>query len=378
MIYVCEAFGSCCRYADAACGKCCETCSECWAPCCQVLERPLGMYILLTSVICLPAAACAMGGLADKKVRECDDPLLVLCVVDIALALLHVAFGCYLQSRLVEGLSRPDTGQAAPLPGAAEHGVTQQPTPKELMNRAGHIICYDIGFCIYMFFFIGSFLVNCIGPGFAATCKPDSPLPALCFSLLILFAVVAVSFAMLWYCVLACEDCCGSLLRPRRRPQQQPQKKPPLFLRMLLGSKAGGSGTAAQSPPAGYGSPLPANGHPPTVMGVPAGPLQYGTAPYGAPPVAGYPHGGVAPVAGYAGYAVPPASPGGAAYGGAPVMGQPVHAPPPAPPPAHVGRASGGAKAAAAKTAGAGLSALGAGLQTAGKWLGGSQSKSTE
>jgi len=183
----------CCKACDEICSGFFECCGAICDPICKTFDRPLGFYVLLCFILQLPVLLTAGASLADKTVTDCSDaPLAVFCAVDCLLAIGHFCFSIYLQLRLTKGLNQ-----------VAQQGMAA----KELMNQAGHILCYDIGFCIYIFVFIFSFGLNCVGLAWASTCSPDTGMPYIAGGLMILWAFLAVNFALLWTCALACDDC---------------------------------------------------------------------------------------------------------------------------------------------------------------------------
>lgn len=193
----CKGCGSIFSGCGKACDEICSGFSECCSPICKTLERPLGFYVLLCFILQLIAFIAAGASLADKTVTKCEDaPLAVFCVVNCLLAIVHFGFSIYLQLRLVKGLNQK-----------AQQGMTA----KELMGQAGHILCYDVGFCIYIFVFIFSFGLNCAGFAWASTCSPDTGMPYVSAGIMILWAVLAMNFACLWTCAMACDDCLSGI-----------------------------------------------------------------------------------------------------------------------------------------------------------------------
>jgi len=220
------------------------------------------------------------------------------CLANVALGFTHTGFACYLQRRLVSGLqdqalpgSATGHGQCQTLtePGG-EAGRPQMPSSGELMQRAGHILLYDVGFCLYVFVFIGALVLNCAGLGWASSCQ-GPPWPSVAGGLMLLFAFLAVSFGALWYCALACDSMCGFL--GTKRPAQQ--RRHHGLARVIFGRTAASVAQAMAMGPAGGVHPT----HPPPATGrtvVPHG--EPAATPYGAPqavhaaPQAGRPDGG--------------------------------------------------------------------------------------
>lgn len=191
------------------------------------------------------AGLCAVGSLADAKVRDCD-MLLPFLGLDFVLAIMHIVFAFYLQRRLISGLNATAEGQGQ---GQAPQALSA----KELMNRAGHIFMYDVGFCLYTVGFVIAFCWNCVGMGWIGDCKDASSLAYVAAVLMILYALFTVNFAILWYCALCCDDCCSPILgssKPVNTGQAQQNKG---LMRMVMGKSAfiPGGGQAAV-----YGQPV--------------------------------------------------------------------------------------------------------------------------
>uniref|UniRef100_A0A7S2HYK6 Uncharacterized protein n=1 Tax=Alexandrium andersonii TaxID=327968 RepID=A0A7S2HYK6_9DINO len=161
------------------------------------------------------------------------------------------------------------------------------PTSKELMQRAGQILLYDIGFCVYVFVFIGAFAFNCAGMGWASECQ-GATLPNVSGAFMLLYAWLAVTFAVLWYCSMACDSFCGSLFKMKPQPQPAQQNRGlarVIFGKTMLGAPvaqmmSGGTAGVVQPthpPPPGpvYGQPVAAAaagaGPAPTAFGSPQG-----------------------------------------------------------------------------------------------------------
>mmetsp|Transcript_82706 Transcript_82706/g.184531 ORF Transcript_82706/g.184531 Transcript_82706/m.184531 type:complete len:349 (+) Transcript_82706:101-1147(+) len=348
MIYIFKACDGCCSGFGKACDQCCKDLGQCCDPLCKVMDRPLGGYVLMAGLMNVPAAVCSVLALTDEGVTGCTKhPLSAFCGVNCLLAIGHTAFALYLQRQLVRGLAvDPLTGttQSAPSSGVAPT-VVQELSAKELMSRAGHIVLYDVGFCFYVFVFGFSFIFQNIGFGWISGCRGvDSALPWFSAVLLLLFAFGAVGFAMLWYCALACDDCCGSFgARPVSTGAQPQNRQNTGLVGSLLKVIMGGGMSRQQQPPQ----------QPPTVMGAPVyaagGQQAYGgqhQQPYGgqqqryAPPAGQY----------YPGTAAPP---------------------PQAPQPSGTQQA----KQVAQQAAASGLAGLGQGMQKAGQWLSGAGKK---
>jgi len=154
------------------------------------------MYVLLCWLFNIPSLFISVYALVQEE--ECSRRnLKMMFGVNAAFSLAHAIFAIYLQTRLFQGLKR------------AEQELVNQPPAKEQMKRAWDIILYDFGFLFYLFVFFGSFGFNCYVSGWPFLCGTDFLIFLPCL-LLIFFFLFACQFAVLWFCVLSCTDCCQS------------------------------------------------------------------------------------------------------------------------------------------------------------------------
>merc|ERR1719367_260999 len=106
-------------------------------------------------------------------------------MLNIPLSVIHAIFAVYLQRLIVRGMGggskKPDAapGQDGSPEEPAAVEESQPLTSEVLLKRAGRIMLYDIGFCVYVFTFIGSFVFNCAGLKWHSSCSYGSSLPAL-------------------------------------------------------------------------------------------------------------------------------------------------------------------------------------------------------
>jgi hypothetical protein len=157
-----------------------------------MFAKPAGNFIMMSMVFCLPACFLALGGLvggAPAGMRGCDN-LMMFCVADVALGLMHIGFWIYFQQRLISGLEAKGQGLAS----------------NNMMNEAAQIVMWDFGFCLYIFVYFGSFGFNVWGFG-TASCNTCALFAAI---IMVLYGFAGMGFMMLWFCALACEDCMGS------------------------------------------------------------------------------------------------------------------------------------------------------------------------
>merc|ERR1712032_950298 len=112
-------------------------------------------------------------------------------LVDVVLGLVHFGFAVYLQQRLVCKIEE-------------DH----QQDAKAMMDKASHIVLYDLGFCVYCLVSPFSFIWQFMGLSWLGGCGAAG-LGYLAAALLIIFAFVAGSFAVIWVCAMVCTSALG-------------------------------------------------------------------------------------------------------------------------------------------------------------------------
>lgn len=264
MIYLCTGCSHICKFLDKACtelskacGEVCKPLGKCiefvCTPITKVLDRPFGFYVIFAGMVNIPAAIVAVLGVFDPKVAACKKhPLVIFCVVDIVLAIMHVAMALYIQNRLAFGMQEgvlnakspaqhmtPQRLEAQDAGAPAAAGDGQELSTRDLMKRAGEIILYDVGFCLYVFAFIGAFVFNGMGLDWVEKCNTGSALPRATGGLHLFFIVGAICIAGVWLCFLFCQACCDCLDGSSKRRQQQQQRpqhqNPPKQQKMATG-----------------------------------------------------------------------------------------------------------------------------------------------
>lgn len=161
---------------------------------------------MLTTVLCLPAAMCAALSLADEEVVACDRGQ-ETSTANLALGVVHPLMALYLQTKLFHGLQQRDV----PLTAAdgRDLAASEQTQARVLMERAGHVVLYDVLFCLYIFVFVGSFVFQLVALSWASSCGSSSPLPYAAATLLLLFGMMASCFGSCWWFAMLCGDCCS-------------------------------------------------------------------------------------------------------------------------------------------------------------------------
>eukprot|EP00429_Kryptoperidinium_foliaceum_P098456 CAMPEP_0176237024 /NCGR_PEP_ID=MMETSP0121_2-20121125/27638_1 /TAXON_ID=160619 /ORGANISM="Kryptoperidinium foliaceum, Strain CCMP 1326" /LENGTH=187 /DNA_ID=CAMNT_0017576459 /DNA_START=183 /DNA_END=746 /DNA_ORIENTATION=- len=183
------------------------------------MNGPLGPYVIGTWIVALLVAIC--GGLGFMS-ADCDEAV-IACGILIGIGVVHACFAYYLQRQIVSGIMKRG----------------QQPTnSKELAREAGNILLYDVGFCLYIFFFFGAWgwcfysfaMMSCgAGAGFAAA------------GILIFFGFMSTFYMFGWYCCNCFAGSVGGKIPsfvqggpPQQQPQQQQQQPRPVIMGVAL------------------------------------------------------------------------------------------------------------------------------------------------
>eukprot|EP00927_Polykrikos_kofoidii_P086405 TRINITY_DN9668_c0_g2_i1.p1 TRINITY_DN9668_c0_g2~~TRINITY_DN9668_c0_g2_i1.p1 ORF type:complete len:241 (-),score=29.52 TRINITY_DN9668_c0_g2_i1:206-928(-) len=215
MIHCFNACGAGCRCLSQGCSGACSglgvVCDCLVSPCKwlgRVLDRPLGWYVLFTTLWLLSSAACAFIAIASDEVSYADfsvDSLMTLCISIGVLCIVHITMTLYVQRRLAYGFAE-DTGSMTGMDDG-------RPSSAELMRRAGKILLYDVVFCMYLIVFIGGFCWSWYGFVIIGRAKPESTLPMIALVLEVSFYFFSVSCFSLWSCGNCCDAYCCSMFR---------------------------------------------------------------------------------------------------------------------------------------------------------------------
>jgi len=255
MIYIGKAVAAPCKGCGKACDETCKCCSQVCDPCCKAFDRPLGGFVLMSVVLCLPAAVCAVLGLIS--VKDCTaKPMPAFCMGNIVLGFLHVAFAFYIQRKVLSGMINASTGGgslSSSQPGMPDGGM---PSSKELMSNAWNLLLYDVCTCLYMFVFAGSFIFQFMGLTWSGGCS-GTGMAVLSAVLLIFFAMGSCCFLCMWWCLLSCEQCFGGF---SSSPNTGLAKM--VLGKNILSGVVARPGQPATAQPATYGQQQPAYGQP--------------------------------------------------------------------------------------------------------------------
>jgi len=147
-------------------------------------------------------AAVGFGVTASEA--KCKEARL-FCLVNLGIALAHMFFARYIQWRLTGSIQRD--GQDA-----------QVLSHKEIADKATHIALYDVGFCLYTFFFFGALAYNVYG--LSTLCKGTGPAWGAA-AIQIAYGILVCNYFFCWYCMQAC---CG-VKESRREGGKMPAAK---------------------------------------------------------------------------------------------------------------------------------------------------------
>lgn len=192
---ICKAPCICCKGIanafDSVCKGCGDTChawaqalSDCWAP---IVQNPLGFFVIgtwLTMALCVAACVATIMDAGKAKCRE----LVYFCVIDIGIAFVHMAFAFYIQRCLVKALTQ-----------SGRDTMTHQ----EITHEAKNLLKYDIGFCLYFFFFFAAFCYNFYAVGLGGQCSTNGYQMG-AIGLHLTYGVGAFWYALCWYCGQCC------------------------------------------------------------------------------------------------------------------------------------------------------------------------------
>jgi len=183
MIYI---FDVLCKAPCKCCKEACKAWADVWAP---ITRNPLGGYVIMTWITMIPVVVCA--GVSLTKI-VCKDPKLHLFLA-IGTALIHALGAWHIQHQLVKALNDAGMEERA------------QMTHHAIAKKAGYVMVYDIGFCLYTFFFLGAFGFACYSLQSLQDCEGEGTGLARCaWGLLIFYAMAACNFATCWYCGQQC------------------------------------------------------------------------------------------------------------------------------------------------------------------------------
>mmetsp|Transcript_121880 Transcript_121880/g.235091 ORF Transcript_121880/g.235091 Transcript_121880/m.235091 type:complete len:215 (-) Transcript_121880:13-657(-) len=179
MIYICKGCGQVCAAPCKICDGCCKAISDCFGP---ILQKPLGHYVVGTWIALLFVATPL--GVLGVLSGGCND-VKITSIILIGLAVMHSFMAYYTQMRIHQNVCKS---------GSAFSG-------QAVAKEASKLMMYDIGFCIYVFVFVGSWGYACfaLSTGCDVGTDDKAMMTFLSALVLIIWGVCAVQYAICWY-----------------------------------------------------------------------------------------------------------------------------------------------------------------------------------
>jgi len=193
MIYIFKGFGEICKLPCTLCKGCCDAfkgacscCNRFWEP---ILANPLGNYVIGTWVAMCAVAAAAIWGIvqAENCDSELKSNLSLFCIANVVLACIHSGMSYYMQRQIITKVGKPF---------AEMH-------PKEVQQKAGEILLYDVPVCLYSFLAAAGWGLNiwALSLGSCGDKQPHSS-SALVY---LVWGALAFGYLFCWYCCKCCQ-----------------------------------------------------------------------------------------------------------------------------------------------------------------------------
>jgi hypothetical protein len=228
MIYLCKAFTLPCKCCEASCkaageackesckciGTLCEKCGDFFGP---ITRGPLAAYVVgtwVTMVGCIFAFVMAyvkatewidsVPTAAEEIAKKYCEEATMFFIINIPVCVVDMLMARYIQWKVVREIRK-------------EGHDTETISHQDIAEKARHIALYDIGFCLYVFFFLGGFglqvwgltqLEDCqgTGTGWAAS------------GVKIVYHVLIWNYFFCWY---VWQHCCGA--KEKRKERMKPE-----------------------------------------------------------------------------------------------------------------------------------------------------------
>mmetsp|Transcript_90181 Transcript_90181/g.255345 ORF Transcript_90181/g.255345 Transcript_90181/m.255345 type:complete len:229 (+) Transcript_90181:64-750(+) len=184
---LCQACGKACDGVCSGCSKACQDCtkalSDAWAP---IVQNPLAGYVIGTWGFQIMVLVCVGWTVADIP-SSCRD-MLIFCTIEGVAAIVHAVFAFYIQRRLVDFIGKEGKSTM---------------TSQEIVEKTKELLKYDVGFCLYVFAFIGAFGYNCYGVMNVGDCSTTGYQRA-AVGVMLVYQVGAWMYFVCWYCGQCC------------------------------------------------------------------------------------------------------------------------------------------------------------------------------
>mmetsp|Transcript_74204 Transcript_74204/g.200685 ORF Transcript_74204/g.200685 Transcript_74204/m.200685 type:complete len:217 (-) Transcript_74204:114-764(-) len=193
MIYIFKGFGEICKLPCTLCKGCCdafkEACSSCntfWEP---IIANPLGNYVIGTWVAMGFVCAAAIWGISQDLNCSSDlkGNIQLFCIANVVLACIHSGMSYYMQRQIIEKVGKPFA----------------EMTAKEIQQKAGEILLYDVPVCLYSFLATAGYGLNAWALSLGS-CGDSQPQSGSAFVYLV-WGALAFGYLFCWYCCQCCQ-----------------------------------------------------------------------------------------------------------------------------------------------------------------------------
>jgi len=199
---------NCCK---DTCAKCdceviCAPCEDFCGNCADLLQRPLGGYVVMAVWLSsLEITACALS-LAKKKILDgctIEDNfggqvgIEYWLIVQIVFAAIHFLFAPYIQCMLMKQLN-----ESALQDGGRRDTLSKQKVKDSFI----HVFLHDFGVLFYVIILFGSYVWSWMGSDWSrgnANCNPGQ-WPSWAAALGLFFPWFVIFYALGWWCLIGC------------------------------------------------------------------------------------------------------------------------------------------------------------------------------
>jgi len=200
MIYICQAFTLPCKLCDQFCKgcsgvvrNCCASMRDCISSVCTmwkpITQGPLGSYVVGTWAVMLLCLGLFGGSIAQTKCSEAKN----YAYINFGLCVVHMCASLYIQRRIISAIQKAG-------------GDIENFSARDITNGAMEVAKYDIGFCLYVFVFIGAGAWNCVGLKDFKSCE-GTGMSWAGGAVKIMYAFLTWNYFFCWYGV---KLCCGA------------------------------------------------------------------------------------------------------------------------------------------------------------------------
>jgi len=202
----CTLCGECCKAINCKPIKdCCDTLAR---GCSGFVEKPLSSFVVITIILSVVEIAFLAMALTAEGISDCALPsdasvgLTVWCMIQLAFAVINVAFAPYFQYKVWRKLFEETD---------AENLLQSQPeiqVEKSMVQDSfKYVFMNDFGVCFYFFGLIAAFYWSSVGYKWIAGmsgCAVDKSGLLIAANIGWWFFLFAVLYTVAWYCCACC------------------------------------------------------------------------------------------------------------------------------------------------------------------------------